>query len=281
MTASPTEYCAGQVKANDLDRHLTVLSAPAAKRGHLYALYAFNLEVAKTAEVVSEPMLGQIRLQWWREALDELSNGRPRRHEVVEALAEAFRHRSPDWKRLEAILTAREADLEAEPMATVGDLRTYARETSGSLLVLAAQLLADTSGPMAQAVETAGIAYAMARLLRAVPHHAYTRRCYLPKDRLADAGLTAGDVMARRNPEALATLVARLVAEIRQDIDAVRGQRSQLPRTLLPVLLPIALAEFDLRVIEKAHYDVFAPASDGERWRRPLALAWRQWLGRF
>src|SRR4051794_28190129 len=80
------------VRRHDRDRFLTALFAPAARREALFALYAFNFEVAKTREVVSEPMLGQIRLQWWREAVDEIfAGGRVRSHEVVQPLAEAIR----------------------------------------------------------------------------------------------------------------------------------------------------------------------------------------------
>ena len=62
-------YCAQEVRRHDRARYLSSLFAPDERREDLFALYAFNLEVAKTAEVVSEPMLGQIRLQWWREAI--------------------------------------------------------------------------------------------------------------------------------------------------------------------------------------------------------------------
>lgn len=76
-------YCGRQVRRYDHDRFLTSLFAPAARREGLLALYAFNVEIAKTAEVVSEAMLGQIRLQWWREAIEALYAGAPPEHEVA------------------------------------------------------------------------------------------------------------------------------------------------------------------------------------------------------
>ncbi len=75
--------CARLLRRYDYDRFLTGLFAPAGRREALYAVYAFNLEIARTREAVSEPMLGQIRLQWWREAIEEIYAGRVRRHEVV------------------------------------------------------------------------------------------------------------------------------------------------------------------------------------------------------
>ena len=82
-------YCAGQVRAHDRDRYLTATLAPADRREALFALYAFNLEIARTREVISEPMVGQIRLQWWREAIGGVYEDDPRAHEVVRPLAAA------------------------------------------------------------------------------------------------------------------------------------------------------------------------------------------------
>ena len=84
-------FCAEQLRSHDHDRFLTCLFAPSGAREDLFALYAFNLEIAKVAEVVSEPMAGQIRIQWWREALDGLYAGAPRKHQVAVPLSEAVR----------------------------------------------------------------------------------------------------------------------------------------------------------------------------------------------
>ena len=80
-------YCAELVRQQDSDRYLTALFAAAALRADLFALYAFNVEVARGREAVSEPMLGHIRLQWWRDAIAECFSGTPRHHQVVEPLA--------------------------------------------------------------------------------------------------------------------------------------------------------------------------------------------------
>ena len=84
-------YSAQQVRLSDPDRFLTALFAPAAARENLFALYAFNLEVARIPELVHEPMMGQIRLQWWRERFDEIYAGQPRDGaETPQALAAAI-----------------------------------------------------------------------------------------------------------------------------------------------------------------------------------------------
>ena len=90
MPGTELSYCARHVRAQDRDRYLTALFAPGERREDLFALYAFNLEVAKTAEVVSETMIGRVRLQWWRDCLEETYAGRPRHHAVAGPLAKAF-----------------------------------------------------------------------------------------------------------------------------------------------------------------------------------------------
>src|SRR5918994_1208498 len=104
-------YIASELRRHDHDRYLTCLFAPRARRGQLFALYAFNLEVAKTAEVVSEPMLGQIRLQWWREAVAGIYAGAPPRHEVIRPLGDAVRARRLTREHFERLLDARAFDL--------------------------------------------------------------------------------------------------------------------------------------------------------------------------
>ncbi|MEM1315339.1 MAG: squalene/phytoene synthase family protein, partial [Pseudomonadota bacterium] len=115
--------CAEMIREADPDRWSTArLAGPLAPR--LTALYAFNVEIARIPSVVSEPMLGEIRLQWWRDALEEVFAGKPpRRHEVVEPLAETIRAAALPRDHFEALLDARSYDL-AGPAFGDGPLLT-------------------------------------------------------------------------------------------------------------------------------------------------------------
>src|SRR5438067_12028668 len=81
------EACAATVRKHDPDRYFSALFAPAEKRPFLFALYAFNHEIARIGETVREPMMGEIRLQWWRETVGSARAGEPREHDVARALA--------------------------------------------------------------------------------------------------------------------------------------------------------------------------------------------------
>src|SRR5215469_13782933 len=90
MSETEISYCARLLRKQDADRYLTALFAPAERREALFALYAFNLEIARTREAITEPTMGLIRLQWWRDALGEIGQGKIRTHEVVRPLAAAI-----------------------------------------------------------------------------------------------------------------------------------------------------------------------------------------------
>ena len=127
-------YCRDRVGRFDPDRAAVIAFQPAATRPALYALHAFNLEVAHLRETAGEPALGAMRLQWWRDALDEAASGRERRHAVLQPLAAAIREHGLPEDRFRRLLDARELDLDAAPPA---DLPAYARETGGTLAALA------------------------------------------------------------------------------------------------------------------------------------------------
>src|SRR5688572_12376687 len=124
------------VRRVDEDRWLASRFASAHVRGDLVALYALNYELARTAEVVSQPTLGDIRLAWWREAVAEIYEGRtPRAHPVVDALAQSRKL----WPRqaLEDLIDARARDLDATPFDSEAAFSAYLDATAGQLMRLA------------------------------------------------------------------------------------------------------------------------------------------------
>ena len=111
MPEAALSYCALEVRRHDPERFLTCLFAPAERREALFALYAFNQEVAKTRAIVSEPLLGEIRLTWWREAIAQIYEGTPLQHAVVRALAEAVRAHDLPRAPFDRLIEARGQDL--------------------------------------------------------------------------------------------------------------------------------------------------------------------------
>jgi NADH dehydrogenase [ubiquinone] 1 alpha subcomplex assembly factor 6 len=248
------------VRQYDRERYLTALFAPADRREDLLALYAFNLEVAKTREVVREPMLGQIRLQWWRDALDEIFTGKPpRRHETVEPLANAILRRNLPRDPFERLLLARERDLDEAPIATLAELEAYAEGTSGELMALALVVLGAADPVLQASARRIGRGYALTGLLRAVPFHARQHRCLLPLEVLASHGADRDAVLAMRSSPSLASAVAEVAAAA---ATALRPER--VPAIAWPALAPAVLARRHLRTLKRTGYNVFAPGVAAE-----------------
>jgi len=278
-----TSPVARMVRRHDRDRFLTALFAPAGKREDLWALYAFNHEVAKTREVVSEPALGRIRLQWWRDTLAAIyGGGEPRQHEVAQPLAAAIARHRLTREHLDALIDAREADLDDEGPASLAALEAYAEATSARLAWLALEVLGEGGAAAREAGRQAGIAYALAGLLRAVPFHARHKRLMLPRDACHAAGLAPErDLFELRSSPALRAVSATVATAAERHLAAARAHRASVPRQALAALLPAVLAQADLARLKRSGYDPFAravAAPDGGRsWRLALAAFTRRY----
>lgn len=284
MGGSPTRrlsYCGEQVRRYDHDRYLTCLFAPDDRREDLFALYAFNLEIAKVAEVVTEPMAGRVRLQWWRESLDGLFDGAPGRHEVAEPLSTAVRRRGLTRGRFETLIDARERDLEEEPPASLDALETYAGDSAAELAQLALEVLDARDGASAAAGRHVGLAFALAGITRAVPFHAGQGRLMLPADLVREAEIDLHALFAGREGHGTAPVVEQVAARAREHLAEARRLRPEVPQAAQPALLPGVLAEHYLKLLEKARYDPFARTvqarQPGRAWRLLLAAATRRY----
>ena len=260
--------CEALVRDADYDRYLSALFAPADRRRHLFALYAFNYEVAKTAESVTQPIMGQMRLQWWCDALDEIEADRVRRHEVVEALAETLRTYALPRATLNALIDAHDSDLIETPFETWAEFDAYADATAGNVIRLAARVLGSEN--VNPAAHHAGIAYALTGFLRALPFHAAKRRLMLPQEALRAAAISQEQIFSGMMDEKVTALIALAAARAHENFDAAR--KTRMPRNTLPALLPVSLVPLYLKRVTRAAFNPFRDTTDVPVFRRQLAM---------
>jgi 15-cis-phytoene synthase len=267
-------HCEALVRAADKDRFLTTLFAPAERRDALFALYAFNVEIARVREVVREPVAGEIRLQWWSDALGGADRGEVAAHPVASALlASIARYRLPP-ERFKALIEARRFDLYDEPMATLADLEAYADGAAASLIALAAQILATGDEPDIGALgHHAGLAHAVAGLLAAFPIHAARGQLYIPLEILARHGADRQDARGPPATPQLLAALAELRARARRHLCAAQELLATATPAVMPALLPVALARPTLARMERRGYDPFVTVAIAP-WRRQLII-WR------
>ena len=275
------DYCARAVRAADHDRYLTALFAPRDARAALLALYAFNLEIARIRENVSEPLLGEVRLQFWRDVVGEIYAGRPRPHQVALALAMAVEAHNLPRESFDRLIDARAFDLEDHPPVSLSALETYAEETSATLVVLALRTLGVADEAVEGAARHVGIAWALVGLIRALSFHAGQNRLYLPQDVMARTGVREADILTGRFTPELGEAVQTVAELARKHLADAQLGRTHVPRAAVPALLPAVLCELYRSRLVRTGYNPFDARLQISGLRRQVALALAAWWGRY
>lgn len=266
------------LRSADIDRYVSVLYAPAPKRRALFALYAFNAEIASIRDRVSQPLPGEVRLQWWRDVLDagtiEGAGGNPIAAELMAAVRD---HQLP-IAPLQAMLIAREFDLYEDPMPTRTYLEGYLGETNSALIQLAAVILDPKAAPdVATASGHAGCAQGIAGLLRLLPLHRSRGQCFIPKDLLAAAGTTAEMFVARKDEAAAFRALQAMLALGYEHLNAQR-RNPLIPGQLLPAFQPTELTGMYLDAIAGSGTKALTVPATVSQWRKQLRLFGRALL---
>ena len=273
--AAAYEHCASELRTGDRDRWLACLFAPEAARKHLHALYAFNLDVARIREIVSDPMPGEIRYQWWRDAIEGEARGDTSAHPVAAALLDTIdRFRLPP-AALTNLVDARTFDLYDDAMPGLRQLEGYCGETSSALIRLVCIMLAGGKDPgAADAAGHCGLAYALMGLLRALPWHAARGQVYLPSDLLVRHGVSREDIIAGKMTPGLGAALAEMRATARDHLAKGLADLQDARRELKPAFLPVVLVEPYLKRMERSDFNPFRTPADLPQWRRQWIL-WR------
>jgi phytoene synthase len=267
-------YCEALVRAGDRDRFLASLFAPREHRPAIFALYAFNLEIARIREVVQQPLAGEIRLQWWSDVLGVEPGGEPQGHPVAAALLAAAAKYRLDRRRLLALIDARRFDLYNEPMHALVDFEAYADAAASGLISLCAQILDNGGEPgAAELSHHAGISQAIAGLLGAFALHASRGQLYLPLEILRRHGAEREALERKDASVAVRAALAQFRFIARQHLERARELSRAAPSHVMPAYLPVALAGPTLACMERSDYDPFAPV-EIPAWRRQW-LIWR------
>jgi len=245
MDSALAAKLAQAVRTADPDRYFASLFAPAHQRPYLHALYAFNHEVAHVAESVREPMLGAIRLEWWRETVEGAAKGVPRNHDVARGLASLFADRGVPLAAFETIITARAFDSNSEHFADFAALESYIDATGGAVMRLAAQTL----GGDPALVRAAAQAYGLAGLLRSLSFHNRRHKLYLPLDLLTALNLTPDEFFVLENDPRIAAAIRQTALRTRDHFLAAR--RGARPRAALAAQLPAALVPVYLKRLSR------------------------------
>ena len=273
--SKPLSLSAIEVRRHDWDRFICTLFAPEDRREDLFTLLAFNLELARTREMVSEPLIGEMRLQWWRDAIEGIYNGSRRDvtgHHVLEHLLGVIRARNLSKCYFMELIEARLRDLSDQPPLNMEALQSYAHGTSSALNLLQLEILG-CGKALITAAESLGLAWAMTGLMRALPVLIRQGRSPLPASLLPASQVILGmDEDVRRAVKRVCQVAANHLDEASKS-----GTNDSKDFPSLFLLRPLCRSYLTKMV--DASYDPSAPTLRQSRAKQQLALWFRAQLG--
>ena len=255
----------------DPDRSIAASFAPRGPRADLFALYAFNAELARVAELVSEPGLGAIRLQWWREAIERAANGEATGHPVADAVGDLLGRGKVSRERIVGLIDARGFDVETRIMPDGAALYAYLHDTAAALFALAAETMGVKNASVEQAATAGGTAYGLTGLMRALPVHAARGLVFLPADQLRRHGITPEQLLSGRTSDGLGQLLAELRATAREALREAEALIAELDISARTAFVPLSLVDPYLAAMEKSGRDPLHEIAD----INPLYRLWR------
>jgi phytoene synthase len=267
------EFCAGLVRAQDFTRYASTLFVPAEQRRGLLALYAFNVEISRVREQVSQPLPGEVRLQWWTDMLAGEDHGGVEGNPVAAELTLAIRNWRLPVERLSRLIDEHQFDLYNDPMPTMASLEGYITDTSSALFSLGACITGWSSDEIEHLARHAGLAQGMAQVMAALPSDAARRQLFVPVQLLETRGSGVEEVFAGKETPPLRAALDQLVTEARSHLTASFVLLESVPPEVRPVFLPLARVGRDLTRMARADSDPFVPQVTSRL--RTLWTLWR------
>lgn len=273
------------MRAQDPDRYLSTLFAPADLRDALFALYAFDHEIAKARRVVREPMAGLIRLQWWRDALDGIDRGEVLAHPVVQGLGRAIADHGLDRGHLDEAILAREREFEEGPPADLPAFERHLTRANGSVVRSALALLGGDEPGLLAAADRLGVSLGLLEALRRLGglwegeqrgegEQREGQPLWLPAAWLADHGFQVIEQGQADQREPVDAIREVLAAQALRHLGDLRKDSQKIARRLLPAFFPGTLAEVHLRDGARSEQRLAVAAA-------PFRLLWCWLCGRF
>jgi phytoene synthase len=277
MSAEPDQdaaaFCADLVRAQDFERYASTLFVDADSRRALLALYAFNVEISRVRDQVSQPLPGEIRLQWWTDMLAGAGHGGVEGNPVAAELKRVIRTHGLPVERLSRLVDEHQFDLYNDPMPSMAALEAYIHDTSSALFALGARIMGRQSEATDHLARHAGLAQGFARVIATLPLDAARRQLFVPLQVLKSHGSGMEEVFAGKETPQLRAALDQLIGEARGHLRTAFELLADAPPEVRPLFLPLALVRRDLQRMSRADNDLFAPPVTSRL--RTLWTLWR------
>ena len=251
-------FCAELVRSHDFPRYASTLFVPAPQRRALLALYAFNVEISRVREQVSQPLPGEVRLQWWTDMLAGAGHGGVEGNPVAAELGLAIRGWHLPVERLSRLIDEHQFDLYNDPMPSMAALEGYINDTACALFSLGAGIAGCQSEEIEHLARHAGLAQGITQVISALPLDAPRRQLFVPLQLLESQGSGMEEVFFGKETPKVRAALDQLIAEARGHLTTAFALLAGAPPAVRQVFLPLALVSRDLKRMSRADSDPFA-----------------------
>lgn len=275
MAEESFAFAANSLREADRDRYLATLVLPGEARPGITALMAFNADVAGIRDRVSGPQLGEIRLQWWNDALTGEGHGAVRQNPIADALLDTIEKYGLPVGTLQRLIGARRFDLYDDPMPDLQSFEGYAGETASTLLQLSAMIL--NGGEPVEEGDAAGhlgVAQAMIGHIRSLGYVSSKGRIMLPWSLLEANGVRESELFAGQESEGLHAALSQVAELAGEHLAKAKAAVAKTPVKLRPAFAIYPLLERQLADWQQNASNPFAPPSDRADWRKIAAISW-------
>ena len=271
-TKDSASFCADLVRSHDFVRYASTLFMPATQRRALLALYAFNVEISRVRDHISQPLPGEMRLQWWTDMLAGAGHGGIEGNPVAAELLLVIRDFRLPVELLSRLVDEHQFDLYNDPMPSMAALESYVNDTSAALFSLGARVASRPSEAIDHLARHAGLAQGMLQVVATLPWDTARRQLFLPLQLLEQHGSGIEEVFSRKLTPKARAAIDQLIGEARGHLKTAFELLADVPPEVRPVFLPLALLRRDLKWMSRADSDLFAP-----RVASRLRTLWTLW----
>jgi phytoene synthase len=266
-------FCADLVRSHDFVRYASALFVPATQRRALLALYAFNVEISRVRDHISQPLPGEMRLQWWTDMLAGAGHGGIEGNPVAAELLLVIRDYRLPVDLLSRLVDEHQFDLYNDPMPSVAALESYVNDTSSALFSLGARIAVRPSEAIDHLARHAGLAQGLLQVIATLPWDAARRQLFVPVQLLEQHGSGTEEVfLGKQTPKARAA-IDQLIGEAGGHLKTAFELLASVPPEVRPIFLPLALLRRDLKRMSRADSDPFVPRTVSRL--RTLWTLWR------
>jgi phytoene synthase len=272
-TKNSAGFCADLVRSHDFVRYASTLFMPATQRRALLALYAFNVEISRVRDHISQPLPGEMRLQWWTDMLAGAGHGGIEGNPVAAELLLVIRDYRLPVEPLSRLIDEHQFDLYNDPMPSMAALESYINDTSSALFLLGARVVSRPSEAIDHLARHAGLAQGLLQVIATLPWDAARRQLFVPLQLLEQHGSGTEEVFSGKQTPKARAAIDQLIGEARGHLKTAFELLASVPPEVRPVFLPLALLRRELNRMSRADSDPFVPRTISRL--RTLWTLWR------